>query len=410
MTDALQNQEKWVIRATPRELFQVYMALSSSHRAIGLEGVAWLTRTPSKRLWIIRERATTAWFVADCDTDDPYFALPVTLDFLDKLTSLAARTGGAVDITCDMTDGSMVARSGDHYVSVDHPEGLEFTEEDMPFIPSEGGDRSLTAEAVVSMDDAQMFGSLLFENAKSTDGAMPPFVQMEIKYDSVRWTVDWRGFGSGRSSGRVPARTKGTAALEFFPYALGDVLLTLDREETDFVRFFVDSDRPDYLYVVGPHWGTRTVLDDEHLARWTSKVKKALGAADIEIEEIDGPRLPPGFVAEHQGTNFYVSIERHIDEPGEYLLLKHVACTDIPSSPELLAEINSLNSVTYGASVYWSDDEVVVESCIPMKSLDTFEEHFGFFRTAMSFTTGLDSFLPLFLSAKGGDEHEESGE
>ena len=129
---------------------------------------------------------------------------------------------------------------------------------------------------------------------------------------------------------------------------------------------------------------------------------------DIEVPEEENVRLSSMFHLSHEDKDFSVAIDRHIDEPGEYLVLSHYACRDIPSSPQLLEQLNSLNQILYGAKVFWADDDVVVETIVPMSALDDFGDHFGFFRSAMEITSGLDAFLPLFLVGDGPDTNGEA--
>ena len=411
MDGLIPNPEGWSITITLRELVTVLPTLHRMHRGQSAEAIAWLTRNELKRYWSISEFGTVAWFTADSETSDPDFALPLPMNFLDKMLEMAMEADSNVELQCDANDGSLVASIGDRYISIDHPVGHEFTSWDMPYQSSEHGNLNRDALCSIAMADAAVFAKSVPNMGVDTKDEMPPFTTIAVTDGRFSWTTDWSRFGGGRVSGGVPAHTKGEFTTEFFVFPVTDVLSTVDADETDFVRFFVDSDDPDYLYVIGDSWGVRTILNQEHLVRWTGRLHRALSAVGFDIEPSDSVRIAGVTkLNDDQNRSFFVSLHPGIGPIGDFVRFSYEAGTDTAPTYELFAEINRINETLVGAQLIYSEGSVVLTADFPVESLKDLAPSYALFTAAMDRTNGLDSFLPLFASvgsapAADGDEY-----
>ncbi|MFN5600960.1 MAG: hypothetical protein ACK48T_02420, partial [Acidimicrobiaceae bacterium] len=152
------NKSDWTIRVTIGELIDVMSALSMIGRSGGNgEAHVWLTKVPKgPRLWIIRERIITTWITADAESTDPTFALPIPDRFIPHLIEVASGSGGA-DLFYNETEGTIIGRGTDRYISTDHPDNVEFTEKDMPYLGRIHGHHESPAVAEVSVKDLTLF-------------------------------------------------------------------------------------------------------------------------------------------------------------------------------------------------------------------------------------------------------------
>ena len=400
MDNLIPNPEDWSITVTVRELVTVLPALHRMHRGRSGEAIAWLTRNEKKRLWSIGEFGAVAWFTADSESTDPDFALPLPMNFLDKMLELAMESDSSVVLGCDANDGSLVATCGERYISIDHPEGHEFTAWEMPYQSSEHGDHNRDALCSVAMSDAATFAKSVSNIGVDTKDEMPPFTTIAVGDGRFSWTTDWTRFGGGRVSGSVPARTKGEFNTELLVFPVTDVLSMIDTDETDFVRFYVDSDDPDYLYVVGDTWGVRTILNQEHLVRWTGRLHRALSQVGFDIEPSESIRIPAVTeLVDDEGRTFYVSLHPGFGTIGDYVRFSFEAGSGTEPTFELFAEINKINDTLVGAQLVYSDGLIVLTSDFPVEVLKDLAPSFAQFSAAMDRTNGFDSFLPLFAHA-----------
>ena len=411
------NAENWTITVTIRELLNVMPVLARAHRSRGDESIVWLTRTDKRRVWSITERNTMVWFFADCDSTDPMFALPLPYNFLDKIMKMVVPGDFSIELRCDASDGSLVATCGERYVSVDHPEDVEFTEDDLPYQPSENGDITHYAVASMTMPDAQFFAHSLFDVTCDAKGEMPPFTHLAMGDGRMSWTIDWTRFNGGRHTGSVAASVTGEHSCQFLGYALGDVLTGLDDDDNGgLVKFFVDSDEADYLYVVGDDWGTRTSLNLEHCVRWTPKLHSALESVGLEIDGDTFGNYPENTEIDHGDRKFLVSLHASDGVIGDFVRFTYFACEDIEATPELLREINEINLCMTHATVIWYEGDVRVTTAFPATVLNgekdgfrTFSQYFAGFHEAMKSTQGLDAFLPLFAGAAASTGDSDPG-
>lgn len=388
----------WVIRASLRELLEVSQALMFIGRQGGnTNSHVWLTRIPNgKRLWIIRERMITAWVAADSESADPDFALPIPDRFISLLVDVAAR-GGGVDIYGNEVDGTIVGRNGDCYISTDPPKNVKFGEKDMPYLNRIHGLHTQPAVAEVSIKDLQLFSDIVLDIPQGVEwdrGTVSPFAHMVIGNGQIAWTLDWRRFGSVRTTGAIPAQTRSESTFSVYPYPLARFLRSRDEHEE--ARVHVDPENPGYLFVVGDNWGIRVVCDREELARWNDRLRSCLSSVSVQMDTVEHEQIPEYIQFTFEGNKCFASIHTHADEMSDYIRLTYVCSTNAPQTPDVLQEINALNSALYGSRVVMRDDEVRVITEFPATSLGDFSSHFTAFSHAVNRCNDIAVFLPLF--------------
>lgn len=398
MPDFESNKSPWVIRATMSELIEVSQIIGMVGRRDGnLESHVWLTRVPNgSRLWIIRERILTAWVTADAETSDPTFAFPIPDRMIPHLVELAMGSGG-VDIYYNEVDGSIVGRGADRYVSVDHPGNVKFTEKDMPYVGHVHGHQSQTAVAEVTVGDLHYFADIAHDIPSGVDWAnnsVYAFAEMFIGNNRITWTMDWRQHAGGRTSGSIPARTSSSSHVSFYPYPLARFLRT--REESEEAKLILDSEHPEYLFVIGDKWGARVVCDRYENARWCSDLQMRMRLAGIEIEEVKTEQYPDFIRFTINEAECYASIHSAEDQMSEYVRLTHIASNDLPDSSGVLREINALNASLYGTRIVLRDGELRIITEFPATALSDFATHINTFKNALQRCAGITALLPLF--------------
>lgn len=394
------NKSSWSIRATIGELIDVFSMVISTNRSGTNEGCVWLTKVPNgPRLWIIRERVVASWVLADGESTDPTFALPIPDRFIQHLIDVATGDGG-VDIFCNEVEGTIIGRGADRFISTDHPKDSEFTELDMPYLGHIHGHHEQPAVAEVSVGDLHLFSDIALDMPRTVDTdvvRMYPFVSMAIGSGQLAWTMDWRRHNAGRTTGSIPARTHGSADVTFYPYNVARFLKSRDND--DDARIFVDVENSDYLYIVGDKWGVRVVCDREELARWGNGLRTRLSLADVELEKHVGERIPDRLMFTLDGQECFASIHLNEDGMSEHLRFTHISTSNTPDSAAVLKEINALNEVLYGARVVLRDGEIRIIAEFPAVAMSDFDSHLKVFATALDRCRNINVFLPLFTDS-----------
>ena len=404
MPDFESHKSPWVIRATATELIEVAQIIGMVGRQRGnSESNVWLTRIPNgSRLWIIRERVLTAWVVADAEATDPAFAFPIPDRLVPHLVELALGSGG-VDIYYNEMDGSIVGRGADRYVSIDHPNDVEFTDKDMPYFGRVHGFHSEPAVAEVSLKDLHYFADIAHDIPIGVDweeNQVYAFAEMFIGNNCITWTMDWRQHSAGRISGSIQASTTASSQVSFYPYPLARFLRTRAEHET--AKIFFDSEHPEYFFMKGDSWGVRVVCDRYENARWSTALQMRLKAAGVEMEEVTSEFLPD-FIRFSVGQGeCFASIHPTEDQMSEYVRLTHIAGHDIPASEEILQEINALNASMYGSRVVLRDGELRIITEFPASALKDLPSHLATFKSALTRCAGITAFLPLFSDCDSG--------
>ena len=394
------NKSTWSIRATIGELIDVISAVMSINRTGTNESCVWLTKVPNgPRLWIIRERIVTAWVIADGESTDPTFALPLPDRFIHHLIEVASDDGG-VDIFCNEVEGTIIGRGVNRFISTDHPKDIEFTERDMPYLGRIHGHHVEPAVAAVAMSDMQLFSEIALDLPRNVDleeTRILPFVSMSIGGGQLAWTMDWRRHDAGRTTGAIPARTDGTADVTFYPYILARFLKS--RDEDDDARIFVDAQDSEYLYIVSDKWGVRVVCDREELARWGGALRTRLTMSEVDVEEHVGERIPDFVPFTLQGQECFASIHVKDDGVTEYVRLTHISTQNTPHSAAVFQEINALNESLYGVRVVLRDGEIRIIAEFSVRAMADFDSHMNVFAAALDRCRNLNVFLPLFTDS-----------
>jgi hypothetical protein len=391
------NKSEWTIRVTIGELIDVMSALTMIGRSGGTgEAHVWLTKVPNgPRLWIIRERIITTWITADAESTDPTFALPIPDRFIPHLIEVASGSGGA-DLFYNEMEGAIIGRGADRYVSTDHPDDAEFTEKDMPYLGRIHGFHASPAVAEVSVKDLTLFSDTVHDFPRDTsDGSRVfPFVHVAIGDGQFAWTMDWRRYNAGRTTGSIPARTNGHSTFTFYPYILARYLRSRDDHEE--ARIFVDEDNSDYVFITGDKWGVRCLLDREELARWSGDLKAQLEREGFEVEETEGERIPDYYTFMFDNVECFASVHCKDDELTEYIRLTHILTTNTPANRDVFEEINNINATLYGARLVLRDGEIRIIVEFPAKAVTDMGSHLSVLKTALDRCKNLTVFLPLF--------------
>ena len=398
MPDFESHKSSWTIHATASELIEVSHILGMVGRRNGnSESNVWLTRIPNgRRLWIIRERVLTAWVKADAESTDPLFALPIPDRLVPHLVDLAMGSNG-VDIYYNEMDGSIVGRGADRYVSMDHPINVQFTEKDMPYVEHVHGSHSQTSVAEVSMKDLHYFADIAHDVPSGVDwegNSIYAFAEMFIGDNRITWTMDWRQHSAGRMSGSIPARTTESSQVCFYPYPLARFLRT--REEHEEAKLFLDSEHPDYFFVVGDTWGVRMVCDRYENARWSTELQMRLRGSGVDVEDITSETYPDFIRFTVDQGECFASIHPSEDQMSEYIRLTHIAGNNVPDSQDVLKEINALNGSLYGSRVVLREGELRIVTEFPASAFGDFNSHMSAFKSALQRCAGITAFLPLF--------------
>lgn len=360
--------------------------------------VVWLTKGENgKRLWIIRDRSILSWVTADGESTDPAFALPIPELFLDQLMEMIAG-GDGIDLFCNEVEGTIVARSDNgSYLSIDHPQNVEFRRQDLPYLGNPHRDESTPAIATVGMLDIVQFAKFLFKFPSGVDwppNDVMPFVAMALDKDTLAWTMDWRRQDSYRFTGSVPASTVGAITATFYPYQLAAVLLTKDRDGD--ARIFIDGENAEYAYFVGDDWGIRILLDAEYLARWNHKVVRELKNVGVEVDNWKSQQIPSFMTFTlNQSDPCYVSLHES-DDLSVTVRLTAILSDDVPESLAVYGEINKLNDTLVGARVSLRDDEVRLVVEFPAEGITNMAAHLLTFTKALARCKDIHTFLPLF--------------
>jgi hypothetical protein len=396
------NRTDWEIRISMLELLRVHMMLMSVDRDPSNKSVVWLVKmSPTKRAWVASSNFVTTWITADCHPKDPGFALPIPDQFVSSLIDLA-HGENAVDIFCNEHEGVIIGRSNDRYAVVDHPEDVEFTLQNLPYRAQPYGSHDEAAMAIVDAVDLQLFADLVLNwhwKQKVSDNIWP-FVSIEIGNNQFAWTSDWRRHGMFRTSGGVPAITKGSISTQFFPYAVARLMKAHEYEGD--VKVFIGGEHADYVYFAGDDWGVRVVNDTEVNARWYYKLGRALKRAELDVQSRTSDRMPDFIPFSIEGIDCYASIHTREDELSEFARLTHVAATNVYVSLKLYEEINALNASLTGASVILRDDEIRVVCDFPLTDELDLAKTMAAFLIAIEQIGQAYEILPLFSGAGEG--------
>ncbi len=391
------HKSPWVIHISSNELIEVNSAVGLLGRRESDSSVVWLTKVENgPRLWIIRDGVVCTWFSMEGAKSDPLFALPIPDRFVSLMCDLARGELG-LDLYCNEVEGTIIARAGDRYIAIDHPKDVEFTELDLPYISHPYGHHSQHAVAELSFMDLHMFSDITHDiprHAFNDMNRVLPFVKVAIGDGMFSWTIDWRPFGLGRTTGAVKAITTGNTSFTFYPYPLARLLRVHDAIQTS--RVFIEGDDSEYVYFVGPDWGIRVVCDREELARWHSSLHEQLDCMEIEYEHWDGERLPQSIAITVDNKPCFVSIHVSEDNNTEFVRLTHIASRNVAETGQLLQQLNSLNHTLTGVRVVLRNGDVRIITEFPASAMSEFPSHMAVFRHALTQCSGLDAFLPLF--------------
>lgn len=392
------NCSDWRIRISLREILEVHLTLSAINQKMRPNHVVWVTKGESgKRLWIIRDRSILSWVTADSETTDPTFALPIPELFIEQLMEMIAG-GDGIDLFCNEVEGTIVARSDNgSYLSIDHPQNVEFNRQDLPYLGNPHRDESTPAIATVGMLDIVQFAKFLFKFPSGVDwppNDVMPFVAIALDKDTLAWTMDWRRQDSYRFTGSVPANTVGAITATFYPYQLAAVLLTKDRDSD--AHIFIDGENAEYAYFVGDDWGIRILLDAEYLARWNHKVVRELKNVGVEVDNWKSMQIPSYMTFTLNGSETcYVSLHE-LDDLSVTVRLTAILSDDVPESLGVYSEINKLNDSLIGARVSLRDDEVRLVVEFPVDGISNMGAHVLAFTKALAQCKDVHAFLPLF--------------
>lgn len=389
------HRTDWGIRVTKDEVVRVGFAVSAMSRRASDKPVVWLTKSsPTRRLWILRDRATLAWISADASPTDPRFALALPDHFIEEMMHLTA-DNDSVELFCDESEDVIVCKADGRFIAIDHPRDLEFTPFDLPYIGNTHGEPGHHAVAVASGMDLLAFANTCTNVPTRAEINFYPFVKVAIGEGTFRWTMDWRRHGLWRVSRSFPASTEGEATFTFYPWSACHVMSTQDPHGD--VKVFVDGPDADFVYFVGDDWGVRIINDAEHLGHWDTQVRFALDKAGCTVDAPAGDRIPAviDFVTP-QGHTAIASIHAHDDGCTETLRLMRVVASGVTGTEPVLREINALNDSLLGARLVLRDGEVRVTVDLSPEALDNFESRLADFTRAVEICEGLDVFLPLF--------------
>jgi hypothetical protein len=291
-----------------------------------------------------------------------------------------------------------VARSDNgSYLSIDHPQNMEFKRQDLPYLGNPHRDESTPAIATVGMLDIVQFAKFLFKFPSGVDwppNDVMPFVAIALDKDTLAWTMDWRRQDSYRFTGSVPANTVGAITATFYPYQLAAVLLTKDRDSD--AHIFIDGENAEYAYFVGDDWGIRILLDAEYLARWNHKVVRELKNVGVEVDHWKSMQIPSYMTFTLNGSETcYVSLHE-LDDLSVTVRLTAILSDDVPESLGVYSEINKLNDSLIGARVSLRDDEVRLVVEFPVDGISNMGAHVFAFTKALAQCKDVHAFLPLF--------------
>lgn len=396
--DFERNRSAWSIVVSLRELVHAHFLHQTMHRNTHQHSIVWITRGANgKRLWISGDGIQLGWFSYSANSTDPYFALPVPDFFIDQLFELA-QEHGEIEVYCDETEGTIIGRtSNGRYVATDHPRGVEFTEDDLPYLENPERPHNAPVVAEVSTSDLGIFAEMILAppgHRTPEDHRLPPFVTVGLEGDTFSWTVDWTELGGSRVSGSVPARVKGSISTTFFPYHVARFLKFFDNP-TD-TKIFIDGPEAEFAYFAGDDWGLRVVLDRQHRAVWTPKLAMVLMESDVTFEEDPPRQIPSCLLFRIDGAECFASVHPSEDFPGETVRLTYVAARGVHETGTVLSVINRLNQELWGATVELREGEVrVVVETDAMNILD-FRPYIRVFTAAVRSVSSNIDFLPLF--------------
>ena len=234
------NRTSWQIHVTREEIRRVGLALGSFGRPADDDAVAWVTKvSPRRRLWVIREGGTLYWLSADAAETDPSFALPLPDFLVSQLFELCYMNVmieddddvDGVDIFANEVDNVLVARQGERYISVDHPNNPAFTPHHIPYAVPEHEHGPHHVLATVDSDDFRMFVDACTNVPRGVEIDVYPHVQMHIGDGAVASTLDWRRFGHQRLTVSVPAVTSGEGTASFHPWCPAHLLVRIRPDE-----------------------------------------------------------------------------------------------------------------------------------------------------------------------------------
>ncbi|MEY3290712.1 MAG: hypothetical protein RLY19_803 [Actinomycetota bacterium] len=390
------NLANWKVHVTFSELIDIKFAAMALNRRSPDPLVIWLTKTSGNtRLWVVRHRMVLSWVTSEAEASDPDFALPIPESFLNQLVDLSAGTGA--DLTYNEAEGVIIARSGDQYLAVDHPVGVEFEKLDLPYLDDPFGTHQSPVVATVKTADLEAFVNATQTYPRSIvhpELNVWPFISIAIGDGTFAWTSDWRRFGYQRTTGSVSAVTNGSVSASFYPYPLAAILQTYVGGED--VRIFIDGPDAQYAYFVGEKWGVRVVIDAEHLARWSSVLEGKLEEAGCAVRKKRGERIPDFLQFNVDDAECFASIHEVNDGLSELLCLTYIASSNTPETLGVLTEINRLNASLQGVRVSLRGEEVHVSVDFLASTIDSFSTHFARFRVGIAASKSLQTFLPLF--------------
>lgn len=390
------NRTEWEIRITRGEVLRVFSLIINMGRRAEESPVVWLTKvSPTRRVWIIRDRATLAWISADASPKEPDFALPIPDHFLEEMMDLA-RTVDGVDVYCNEAENIIVCRGDGRYAAIDHPRDARFSEMDLPYITSSLGEPGHHAVATVAGEDISSFATSTANIPTRIEIDFYPFVQVAIGDNSLRWTMDWRRYGLWQFSRSVPATTAGEATFTFFPWVASKALMAQDLGGD--VRVFVDGPEADFVYFVGDDWGVRILNDAEHLGRWSSRLQAALEALGCVVDPHETERIPDVLrFSTVDGRYCSASIHAINDGMHEVIRLMYVVAENVDERTAVLERVNDLNLELIGARLVVRDGQVRVTTDFPTTSFENIAVHLA----DLSRAIGVCEVVPEFVALLG---------
>lgn len=353
------NKSGWQIRIAIHEIIRINILLDAFARDTTSQAVVWLVKvSPSRRAWIVRDRAVTSWITADADYEDPQFALPIPEYFFRHLFDIA-RDDDGIDLYCNEADGTIVASSGDRYMAVDEPVGLTFGIRDLPYRGDAPRHGTRPAVATVQVSDLHTFSNVAhnFPRGSVNEEVRAPFISIAIGDGMFAFTADWRRHGLGRVTGAVPARTTGSITTQFYPYTVARVLRAQDASEE--ATIFVDGDDAEHLYFAGDDWGIRVLQDDEITGRWYKRVALELSQNEYDVVPHSTDSYPRVMKFSSRSVN---CVGRFIIRDGihDIFQVSSALQSRVEETIEIFDMVNSINAELVGAQVVLRDGTLTV--------------------------------------------------
>ena len=216
-----------------------------------------------------------------------------------------------------------------------------------------------------------------------------PDAQLFIENNEISIFVDWSLRNASRSTYRIPAKVTGEANCSLLMGTIYDVIRESDREKEVTLRIPARSDMP--VLIESGLFRAAVKCTSAGAIRLHEELSKSLSSmSSCQVRTIDSGK----FVLATRTREFFVELG---DRPDETISVHTEVCRDMPTTLELLSQINETNAALVGSRLWMTEDVVWAGLDLPASAMSELERAI---RALDHQLTGFDVFLSGFSPAR----------